>query len=357
MKQIFKTALLMMTASALAVGSTACQKKEPEPEATAVPVELYQLAPENLSLMQCFVIKTRSGKLIVVDGGIDGEGRDREPYLPAALRAIAGVGEGEYFEVEAWFLSHAHKDHFYELAKMLNRYSKDSNYKINNFYFDFPDYGTEAFPHKNEDSTYLKKLKKGLNIYADVNQIAYSEGSSYYEELNGAFINADTVEKGLELEIDGVRIEVLQTWALSDGSDVNSSSIVLRMWVDGQSVLFLNDLGAHGGERLLAKGIDIKSDIVQMAHHGQAGVKEEVYKAIQSKVHLWVPPIWVWTNTTTFRIGETRKWLYGEDFTEADQYNIVACLYKEYPKDPTSVSDWVKVKDYMKITLPYEPAM
>ena len=64
-------------------------------------VELYQLAPESQSLMECYVIKTPNDKLIVIDGGIDGAGRDFAPYLPAALRAIAGVGEGEYFEVEA----------------------------------------------------------------------------------------------------------------------------------------------------------------------------------------------------------------------------------------------------------------
>ena len=109
-------------------------------------VELYQLVPENRSLMQCYVIKTINGKLIVIDGGIDGEGKDRDPYLPTALRAIAGVDEGEYFEVEAWFLSHAHKDHMYELSKMMAEYSLDSNYKINNIYFDF--LGVWKYPYQ-----------------------------------------------------------------------------------------------------------------------------------------------------------------------------------------------------------------
>ena len=83
---------------------------EPEPPAPS-PVALYQLAPEKNSLLQSYVIKTENGKLIVIDGGVDGAGKDHPAYMPAALRAIAGVGEGDYFEVEAWFLSHAHKDH------------------------------------------------------------------------------------------------------------------------------------------------------------------------------------------------------------------------------------------------------
>ena len=48
---------------------------EPEPD----PVVLYQLVPEKNSLMQSYVIKTTNGKLIVIDGGIDGEGKDRAP--------------------------------------------------------------------------------------------------------------------------------------------------------------------------------------------------------------------------------------------------------------------------------------
>ena len=111
---------------------------EPEPS----PVVLYQLVPEKNSLMQSYVIKTAHGKLIVIDGGIDGEGKDRAPYMPAALRAILGLKDGEYFEVEAWFLSHAHKDHMYELSKMMRDYTADSNYKINNIYFDFPEFGS-----------------------------------------------------------------------------------------------------------------------------------------------------------------------------------------------------------------------
>ena len=84
--------------------------------------------------MQSYVFKTKNNKLIVIDGGIDGIGSDADPYLPSALRSILCLEEGEYFEVEAWFLSHAHSDHYYELSKMLADYSEDSNYKINNFY-------------------------------------------------------------------------------------------------------------------------------------------------------------------------------------------------------------------------------
>ena len=128
---------------------------EPEKPATT-PVALYQLAPERDSLLQSYVIKTENGKLIVIDGGIDGAGKDRAPYMPTALRSVLGLGQDEYFEVEAWFLSHAHKDHMYELSKMLNEYSAESNYKINNIYFDFHEFGSEEYPAQNGDMEIYK---------------------------------------------------------------------------------------------------------------------------------------------------------------------------------------------------------
>ena len=334
----------------LSAGCGLLNKEEPK-------VELYQLAPEHDSLMECYVIKTLSGKLIVIDGGIDGAGFNAETYLPFALRAIAGVGEGEYFEVEAWFLSHAHKDHFFELSKMLNEYDSFSNFKINNFYFDFPDFETDAYPGFCNDIAQLRRLKTGLDRYAAANGIEIPEGSTYYDMVNGAVINADAVKAGLELEIDGIKIRVLNTWAKSDKDNINNNSIVLRFQIGDQSVLFLNDLGVDAGNRMLnAFGDGVKSDICQMAHHGQSGVTEEVYKAIGAKVHLWPTPLWVWNNIEKYRIGDTRTWLYGENFYGKNEYNIVACLYDAYPADSRSVDAWKKVIGGMKISFPYAPA-
>lgn len=316
--------------------------------------KLYQLAPENLSLMESYVLKTANGKLIVIDGGIDGCGKDREPYLPAALRAIAGVGEGEYFEVEAWFLSHAHSDHYGELVKMLCAYTEASNFKVKNFYFDIPPFGTSEYPSKGDESDRLEDLKRGFTRYAEVNGIAVKSGSTAYDELNGAVINHEAIERGLEFSVDGIRIDVLQTWDISDGDFVNCNSLVLRVWAGDRSVLFLNDLGAPAGERLLKKyGAALKSDLVQTAHHGQNGVQREVYDAIDGQIFLWTTPLWVWNNTTDYTIGDTRRWVNGgEDFTTADRRHLVACLYSAYPSDPTRVADWESVLPEMCIELP-----
>ena len=259
-------------------------------------VEVYQLAPDSGNLLEGYVIKTANGKLIVVDGGMGGADNPTtiafDSYLPAALRAISGVGQNDYFEVEAWFVSHAHTDHFYALAKMLYAYrsdvtsvtynddlsdttadktfATDTNFKIKNFYFDIPDENeTNSANWRDVSVGPLNILKQGLTNYANENDIEVTD--TYYDDLNGAVINADAIKDGLNLEIDGVRIEVLQTWSTSDGN-ANDNSTIMRLWVGGQSLLFLNDAGVSAGNRLIdTYGEDyLKSDIVQMAHHGQA---------------------------------------------------------------------------------------
>lgn len=316
---------------------------------------LYQLAPDDSSLTMCYVLKTPNDKLIVIDGGIDGIGRNKAPYLPAALRSILGLGEDDYFEVEAWFLSHAHSDHIYELSKMLRDYTPESNYKINNFYFDFPPFATAEYAGKNDDF-FDTNLRENMNAYAKVVGAEVKEGMDFYDSVNGAVINEKAIKNGLEINIDGVRIEVLQTWNIADGfSNVNDTSIILRFWVEGQSIMFLGDAGPIAGIRLVKTyGDKLKSDIVQMAHHGQAGVDKNCYAAIDAQVYLWPTPVWVWKNENNYyQTNTTREWIYGENFLQADEYNIVAGLYKRYPTRSSVVSQWNKMLGFMSIELPY----
>lgn len=308
-------------------------------------MKIYQIATDPNSLMQSYVIKTKKNKIIVIDGGIDGAGRDAPVFMPSAIRAILGLGQDDYFEIEAWFLSHEHSDHFYELAKMLCSY--DGGYKIKNFYFDFPDYSVVPCTEKIEDK-YFQTLVNGLEKYGN----ACNNGVSFYS-LNGSVINSETVEKGVAFDIDGIRIEVLQTWSKDLREDINNDALVLRVLEGEKSVLFLNDLGVKSGKRLLKKyGDRLKSTVVQMAHHGQNGVGEEIYKAVDAKIRLWPIPIWVWQRVDLFATGQTRSWLNGgEDYTLPKKEDFVACFYPKYPTDVTLVSAWNEVIEAMAIEI------
>ena len=325
-------------------------------------VELYHLAPSAGILMQCNVIRTKNDKIIVIDGGF--YSADYGYYIHSAIRAMLGLNDGDYFEIEAWFLTHCHEDHFGEMALQFERYGKQSNFKVNNFYFDFAPLEDMPYGDVGKDSKlyeYRAGLIKAMDNYAKVNGIEI-KGASYYEDLNGAVINSKAIKEGQIITIDGVEFEILQTHDKSD-TLVNSSSLVMKMNVyeDGlkapeQSVMFLADSSAASGDRLFESvGAEkLKSDIVQMAHHGNWAVKQNLYDVIGAKVHLWPTPLWLWKNVDgPYDINQVRSWVGAS--MKADKYNFISGLYEKYPTNRESVEEWKEVLGQMKIELPYNP--
>lgn len=305
-------------------------------------MKIYQISPEALSLMMCYVIKTDNDRIIVIDGGRDGYGLEAEPYLQSAIRAVLGLGQDDYFEVDAWFLSHAHTDHIYELAKMLNLPEDKKNFKIKNFYFDFPDVGNEWSSQGGPGDHSMKAME------------ALRKGIPDYDRVNGGVINTQSVEKGLTIEVDGVYFDILRTWTPEDRI-VNSTSIIFKMRFGSHSVLFLGDTYIDASDKLLERyGADaLKSEYVQMAHHGQNGPDEKFYKAIgaENSIRLWPTPIWVWNvykSENFICTDKTREWLgLPGDFNEFAEKKLnktgrdfVAGMADFYPADPLKVSDW-----------------
>ena len=65
---------VVLSVGIFALGARADSDEKTADETEGANVEMYALAPENQSLMQSYVVKTKNGKLIVMDGGIDGAG-------------------------------------------------------------------------------------------------------------------------------------------------------------------------------------------------------------------------------------------------------------------------------------------
>lgn len=298
--------------------------------------------------MHSYLVKTPNDKIVVLDGGNVRYMKDA--YLPQAIRGVLGLTDGEYFEIEAWFISHAHDDHYGEFIMMMREYTAQSNYKVNNFYFDFPDFENGDYPFRDVDAESMQELKECFQKYATVNGI---KTVSYYDDLNGAVINSQSVEKGLTIEIDGVNFEILQTWR-DDDDQVNGNSLIIKVSEKDKNTktcLFLNDLSEPSAIRLVQKyGNKLKSDIVQLAHHGQGGCEKHVYDVIDAKLRLWPTPSWVWFKPQ-FKTAQTREW-FGVDVEKPNmETDFVGCKYEKYPENHRSIKDWKGCLDGMKVEL------
>ncbi|MBQ7924610.1 MAG: MBL fold metallo-hydrolase [Clostridia bacterium] len=241
---------------------------------------ITQLANVGNAQMEGYLIKTTDGKTVILDGGTTSEATALYNLITANVTAN---GEGKYV-IDAWFISHYHSDHVGALIEILN--TRDDIY-ITTLYYDF----------------------SGAQESFDAVEYAHVTGLASALSVNGSKVGAVvTPKKGDEVVVGSVTMKVLNTAYFGSTSNIiNNSSIVYKLETDGEEVLFLNDLGDYGdtllNDEYFASEISTCT-VVQMAHHGQAGVSDKFYRAIGDiRVCLYPAPAWLYDVNTGNGIG------------------------------------------------------
>jgi beta-lactamase superfamily II metal-dependent hydrolase len=244
---------------------------------------LWQLPSQTGGQMNSYVMQTVNGKVIVIDGGFT----EDAPYLGFFLGSLGN-------KVDIWFISHQHEDHINALTAILKN---PGDLKINKIY------GSML------DEQWIKAHEQGsLKTAADFNDVLQKAQRQVTELALGQIIKFD----GITIEIFGVKNPEI----VNNG--INNSSLVMRVWDAQKSVLFTGDLGVEGGQKLMNSQYRsrLKSDYVQMAHHGQNGVDEDFYKAVSPKYCIWPAPLWLWENNNgggkdsgQWKTLEVRGWM------------------------------------------------
>jgi competence protein ComEC len=93
-----------------------------------------------------------------------------------------------------------------------------------------------------------------------------------YRELAAAAAERGVVIRilgaGMTLMLDGVSLEVFHPVPGNGVTQGNSDSIVTKLNYLNRSFLLTGDIEAATEQRLIARGIDLRSDVVKVAHHG-----------------------------------------------------------------------------------------
>ena len=242
---------------------------------------LYQLPNQSGTQMMSYLIATPQGGLVAVDGGTQADA----PYLRRRIRELGG-------RVDAWLITHAHYDHVGAMNSILE---DPQGIRVEKLYSCIPSL-----------EWLIAKEPRFDNEFRE-----------FFAILESARGITAASEMGKAIRVPGLEIQVLND--LGSGSilsDVNASSILYQCRLGDKRLLFLGDLNKWRGDFLLQKGVNFRSEIVQMAHHGQNGVGENVYRAIRPDVCLWPTPRWLWENdlgggpdTGPFKTMETRGWM------------------------------------------------
>lgn len=246
-------------------------------------VRLTQLQDNSSRQMMGYIMKTSTGKVIVIDGGLN----EDEPNL---VKHIQELGN----KVDVWFITHPHEDHASAIIKVI----EETDIPIEKIYYTM-----------NE-----------IEWYKEYEPKRAEEAERFYNALQNERVKGKTEEVTLNqiINIDFIKCEILGVKNPEiTNNGFNNSSMVIKMNLPKSSILFLGDTGEESGEKLLNMQKDkLKSDIVQVAHHGQGGAKESLYKEINPRICLWPTPEWLWNNDSGGGKGsgpwttlETRQWM------------------------------------------------
>lgn len=230
---------------------------------------IYQLNSVTNIQMNSYIITTEDGCVLVIDGGFREDAGNMLDYL----RKITGAAVPH---VDAWILSHAHKDHISCFLEIMEKHREAVD--VAKVMYNFPSVQYCAREARGYDHA-IEAFMTDLPLFADKVAILY--GSDVYD-------------------FGGAHIDVLYTQnAEIQCNYINNTSTIFMLTLGGKKILFTGDAGVEEGDRCLAlyAGTDkLKADYVQMAHHGQNGVTREFYEAVAPSACLWCTPDWLWNN-------------------------------------------------------------
>ena len=221
--------------------------------------------------MSYFMV-TSGGKIMVLDGGY----AEDVPALKGLIKKYGG-------HVDKWFLSHPHGDHYSALLALL----------------------------KDMDGVTIGEI-----IYSRCKGIS-NELYTALDALSGGIKVTDIQTSGIRLDIDGVGIKVLSIADPHLHSNLNNSSMVLRIWDRDKTVVFLGDAGVPLGHKLISDyKADLDCDYLQLGHHGNFGCDEYFYRTVRFSWALVPTALWIWhpelfhkTMPSNLDGGLTRSWI------------------------------------------------
>ena len=220
------------------------------------------------------IVQNTAGEIYIIDGGFDSTiwGGNDAKLIYDIVSELSGENDKV---IKGWFFTHPHNDHFGFFADFIKNYG--SEVTIDTIYYSW-----------SEDASWYKQYTETPDV--DINLV------TAFKNAIPADTNVVEPKTGDLFNFGSFSFKILYSPANNnypftgnEAYNFNNLSLVIKMTTAEKSILFLGDAGVGAGEWLLENctAEDLKADVVQMAHHGQAGVNQAVYQAIDPDVALW----------------------------------------------------------------------
>ena len=247
-----------------------------------------------------YIITLSDSTFIIIDGG---NAYDSDYHTATNLlnkmKELNKRPDGKII-INAWIITHAHTDHYQALKLFSTKYAKQVT--LNQIIINIPSgryaAGTYTYDVFNNDGKDIDTIMKRFSN--DVDLFIPHTGQEFY--------------------IKNIKVEALYTYEdfyPNNLVEFNNSSMVLRTTIEGQTIMWGADNYVEGCNIMnLMWSTYLKSDIVQMPHHGYTNAGGELwYKMVGAKVALW-PRYWKNINQQATQTAEVRRWLANAGTTE-----------------------------------------
>lgn len=246
---------------------------EPLPAFTKLPLEEGDVFTPSITQIQIeigmsYVIRLKDGGFIVIDGGTYVQSDAERLYTFMKDR----TPKGKKPVISAWMFTHPDPDHIQLATTFISQYAEKIEIKA--FAYNFPD--CDILETKQNDQLIkqqIEDLENHIKVYCP-DSVTYTlhTGQTYYF-------------KGVEVEILMTQEDVYPI----EPSVYNDTTAVWRMNFDnGGSFLVLGDCTHQLSKQLaMTYGGYLKSDILQLAHHGLIGGDKYLYQLIDPEACFW----------------------------------------------------------------------
>ena len=211
------------------------------------------------------------GSYIIVDGGPSST-KDEEILID--FLNTNNPNKNELPKVR-WMFTHAHHDHMNLAVSFLEKYHDQIDMEL--FAYNFPDFNSLPIPSEPES-----RIEDSKNLIAKFETIY----NTYYSDVERYKFHA-----GDKISLPGCEIEIFlthETFWPQEFSWINHTSSAFKIKNGNKTMLVLGDCEQTVCE-YLAKiyGMYMKSDILQVTHHGLNGGYIPLYEYVDPSICLW----------------------------------------------------------------------
>ena len=254
---------------------------------------------------QSNVIQLEDGSFIVIDGGRSKSSsqtaNNDSKILMEFLNSKKPASHAKPKVV--WFYTHVHSDHI--------------NLSRDNF---FPTYKDQIdlqlvclnLPDFNELENHVSsagwKEDNAVTAYAKSVDMLYDS-----IETNFPGTTVYTFHTGEKLYFAGCEVEILATpedYYLNGFSWINDTSVAMKIKMQGKSFMVFGDCTAPVNDQMVALyGSYLKSDIIQVTHHGVGGATLSSVKPVDADICFWAVKEDTYLNDKRSTTGDAHIWL------------------------------------------------